>query len=337
MTDTTWSTRFSGRHVMVTGATGFLGSNLTTHLLDHGAKVSTLVPEHEFGAVVAPAPRFEEVTVQVGTIADYAAVDQLIRDQQVDTVFHLAAIATTTVAHYNPRQAFDTNIQGTYNILEACRVNDVARVVVASSDKAYGNGPHLPYTEDMPMAGQGTYDVSKSCADLLARSYHTGYGLPVAVGRYGNIFGECDLHWSRLIPGTIRRLHHGQAPVVRQAAAGPFSRDFLYVADAVTSYLAMAAALDAGHGAGQAYNFAMGLNLQPVDVVRRIQHLMGRQDIQPVPAPSQPGEIAHQQIANDKAARTLDWTPAWTLDEGLARTVDWYRTYLTRTGLGPII
>lgn len=327
----------SRRRALVTGASGFVGAHLVARLLGEGTEVVTLLADWKPESLLFRTGMIDQVRVHVGGVEDFDLVDKVIRGERVDTVFHLAATAVEGVAFERPLGAFEVNIRGTYNLLEACRANanQVARVVVASSDKAYGDVPRLPYTEDMPMAGRHPYDVSKSCADLISRSYHSSFGMPVTIGRFGNIFGAGDVNYSRLVPGTIRRLLDGEAPVVRVATQGEFSRDFLYVADAVDAYLAMSDGLDSGVAEGEGFNFAMGHSLSPERVVRDIQRLMGREEIEPRLEPQGHGEIVNQQIANDKAERLLGWVPRHTLAEGLAETIAWYQEHLAgATGTG---
>jgi CDP-glucose 4,6-dehydratase len=314
------------RRALVTGASGFVGAHLVKRLLDEGTEVVTLLADWHPDSMLVATKLIDHIRVHVGGVEDFDLLNKVVRAEGIDTVFHLAATAVEGAAFAHPLRAFEVNIRGTYNLLEACRANldQVARVVVASSDKAYGDVPQLPYTEDMPMAGKHPYDVSKSCADLISRCYHISFGLPVAVGRFGNIFGPGDLNYSRLVPGTIRRLLGGERPVVRVAAAGEFSRDFLYVADAVDAYLAMCDGLDSGVAAGEAFNFSLGCSLSPLWVVQEIQRLMDRQDLEPEFELQGRGEVVQQQIANDKAVHLLGWIPKRVLVDGLLETIAWY-------------
>jgi CDP-glucose 4,6-dehydratase len=326
---------YQNRNVLVTGASGFLGSHLAARLVSQGARVTTLLADWDPASLLVHTGLVNKIRVHVGGVEDFTLVDRVIHSEHIDTVFHLAATATVDMAHGRPLQTFDVNVKGTYNILEACRANSerIARVVVASSDKAYGDAP-LPYTENMPMAGQAPYDVSKSCADLIARAYASSYRTPVAVGRFGNIFGPGDLHWSRLIPGTIRRLLLGQRPVVRQPLHGEFRRDFLYVDDAVEAYLAMARGLETGVALGEAFNFAMGSTWTPLEIVRELQQLTGN-NAEPELLPQDPGEILHQHVDSSKARGLLGWSPQRTLTEALQETINWYQDHLGLTVPSP--
>jgi CDP-glucose 4,6-dehydratase len=243
---------------------------------------------------------------------------------------HLAAVAVEGQAFQSPRRAFDVNIRGTYNILEACRTHayHVKRIIVTSSDKVYGDSLTLPYTEDMPLLGRNPYDASKVCSDIMAQSYYHSYRLPVAIGRFGNIFGGGDLNWSRLVPGTVRRLIAGERPVIRTHATASFKRDFLYIQDTISAYMALLAALERPEMHGHAFNFAMGGSWHVSEVVVEIQRLLGKNGVVPRLVPATHGEIQHQQMSIHKARCQLNWSPHYSLTDGLAETVEWYMKFL---------
>ncbi len=316
--------------VLVTGASGFMGSWLTEYLLNQGATVTTLLADWNPDSYFVRSGIVHRIRNVIGSIEDYDLLEKVIGDHGINAVFHLAAISVEGLAFEKPRLSFEINIRGTYNVLEACRVHSdmVRRVVVASSDKAYGDSPILPYTEDLPMLGRHPYEVSKSCADLIARSYYHSYGLPVAVGRFGNIYGGGDLNWSRLLPNTIRRLLNNDRPRVRMPAQGSFMRDFLYVKDAVNAYIAMFEGLARPEVHGEAFNFAMGGTWTVLEVVEKIQRIMHCEDIEPLIENQSHGEIWHQQVSAEKAKKVLGWTPRYSFDEGLAETVEWYLEFL---------
>jgi CDP-glucose 4,6-dehydratase len=259
-----------------------------------------------------------------GALEDYAAVERAINEHEIETVFHLGAQTIVGTALRNPFPTFEANIRGTYNLLDACRVHPelVKRIVVASSDKAYGDTELLPYTEEMPPIGRHPYDVSKSCADLLARAYHETYRLPVAVTRCGNIYGGGDLNWSRIVPGTIRSLYQGDRPIIR--SDGKFVRDYLYVQDAVQAYLRTAEELDQPVVRGEALNFAPDQPRTVIEVVETLCRLMKRDDLQPVILNQAKGEIRDQYLSSEKARRLLGWTCSYTFEQGLSETIDWY-------------
>ncbi|BAZ32832.1 NAD-dependent epimerase/dehydratase [Cylindrospermum sp. NIES-4074] len=318
------------RRVLITGASGFMGSWLTKYLLEQGAIVTTILADWNPNSYFVHSGVIYQVKNIVGSIEDYSLLEKVISDHNINTVFHLAAISVEGLAFEKPRQAFEINIRGTYNILEACRVHSdlVQRVVVASSDKAYGDSPILPYTEDLPTVGKNPYDVSKSCGDMIARSYHNSYGLPVVIGRFGNIYGGGDLNLNRLIPNTIRCLLQNQPPIIRVPIQGSFMRDFLYVQDAVNAYIAMFEGLENPKVHGEAFNFAMGGSWKVLEIVQKIQHLMNREDIEPVVIPQSHGEILHQHVSIEKAQKILGWTPRYSFNEGLRETIEWYTEFL---------
>lgn len=327
-----------GHRVLVTGASGFMGSWLTECLLEQGATVTTILADWNPDSHFVRSGIVHRVNNVVGSIEDYDLLEKVIGDRGIDTVFHLAAVSVEGLAFEKPRLAFEINIRGTYNILEACRVRSdlVRRVIVASSDKAYGDSPVLPYTEDMPTLGRHPYDVSKSCADLIARSYYHSYGLPVAVGRFGNIYGGGDLNWSRLIPNTIRRLLSNESPLIRMPDKGNFMRDFLYVKDAAHAYIAMFEGLARPEVHGEAFNFAMGGSWTVLEVVQKLQQLMNCEHIETVIMNQSHGEIWHQQVSAEKAQKMLGWSPRYSFDKGLAETIEWYLEYLSPSMVGNI-
>jgi CDP-glucose 4,6-dehydratase len=267
------------------------------------------------------------VNVVQGRLEDFSAVERAIVAHEVDTVFHLGAQAIVSVAHRSPLPTFETNVRGTWNLLEACRLHPdlVKRVVVASSDKAYGEHDVLPYTEDMPLQGKYPYEVSKSCADLITQSYFHTYGLPVALARCGNIYGGGDLNWSRIVPGTIRSLLRGESPVLR--SDGNFIRDYIYVKDVSSAYLRLAEGLVAPELRGQSFNFSPESQVTVLEIVNLIRRLARCEHIQPTILNSAQGEIRNQYLSSAKAERLLDWKPAYDLECGLLETLRWYQDF----------
>ncbi len=234
------SGEWTGRRVFVTGATGIVGSWLVRRLLDDGALVVALVRDWDPQTELIRSGDIGRTHVVNGALEDYASLERTVNEHEIDTVFHLGAQTIVGSAYRSPLPTFEANIRGTYNLLEVCRVHSglVGSIVVASSDKAYGESPTLPYAEDMPLAGRHPYDVSKSCTDLLAATYAHTYGLPVTVARCGNIYGGGDLNWSRIVPGTVRSLLAEEQPIIR--SDGKFTRDYIYVQDVVDAYLRLA-------------------------------------------------------------------------------------------------
>jgi CDP-glucose 4,6-dehydratase len=322
-------------NILITGATGFTGSWLTERLLKDGASVAILLVDSNPDIIFFRKGLSEQVHTIPGSILDFDLLARTVAQLRIDTVFHLAGVSVEGLAHHDPIQAFEVNIRGTYHLLEACRLNarTVSKVIVASSDKVYGDNPDLPYRETMPLLGNHPYDVSKACADMLARSYHHNYGLPVAVARFASIFGGGDLNFSRLVPNTIRRLLQGEPPIIRKPQSDVFKRDFLYISDQVRAYIALFHAMDRPAVWGQAFNFGMGRCLAIPDVVAGIQRLMGLENIVPREEPAQHGEILRQQVLCEKANRELGWSPVYSMQEGLTETIEWYRQYFQSTAL----
>ncbi len=319
---------WSRRRVFVTGASGIVGSWLVKRLLHEGAYVVALVHDWDPQAELIRSGDVQRVHVVNGELEHYATIERAINEHEVDTVFHLAAQPIVSTALRNPLPTFETNIRGSYHVLEACRVHRglVKQVVVASSDKAYGDAEKLPYTEDMPLHGRHPYDVSKSCTDLLALSYAHTYRLPVAIARCGNIYGGGDLNWSRIVPGTIRSVLQGERPILR--SNGLYTRDYIFVDDVVSAYMALAEAVSREEVAGEAFNFSPESRVTVLDITRLLLHLMGRDDLEPVILDQVTAEIKDQYLDASKARRMLAWTPRFTLEQGLGETIRWYRTFL---------
>lgn len=317
------------RRVLVTGAAGFIGSWLAKELLARGARVTALVLAHDPGSPFFRDGDARRCTVVKGRLEDRAVLKRAVSGEKVDTVFHLAAQTLVETAWTDPLETFESNIRGTYNLLEVCRAagRTVRRVVFASSDKAYGAQSRLPYREDIPLEGRQPYEVSKSCGDLLAQSYFHSYGLPVAVARCGNVYGGGDLNWSRIVPGTIRSLLRGQRPVLR--SDGRDKRDYVYVKDVVRAYLLLAEALEPKRLAGECFNFGPNRPLTVLALVAAISRLMGSR-LKPDIRATARGEIRHQYLSSAKASRLLGWRPGFSLEEGLRETIAWYRGRLSR-------
>jgi CDP-glucose 4,6-dehydratase len=320
---------WTGRRVFVTGATGLVGSWLCRRLLAEGARVSALVRDWDPQSEFIRSGDIQRSAVVTGQLDDYATLERAISANEVDTVFHLGAQAIVGTALRSPLHTFESNIRGSYNLLEACRIHHdlVKRVVVASSDKAYGESVVLPYTEDMPANGRHPYDVSKSCTDLLAQTYAQTYALPVAVARCGNIYGGADLNWSRIVPGTIRLVLEGKAPVL--PSDGTFTRAYLYVEDVVDAYLALAEGLEREEVRGQAFNFSPEKQMSVLDLTKLILQVMKRTDLQPIIQNTAKAEIKDQYLDASKAKRVLGWSCRCNLQAGLERTVAWYKEFLS--------
>jgi CDP-glucose 4,6-dehydratase len=317
------------RSVLVTGATGFLGSHLTAALVAAGAHVTTI--RRDWPPLTEVAKAWDHrVTWVEGDVTDQALVERTLGELEVRSVFHLAAQSQVGVANDNAVSTFHTNVGGTWTVLEACRRSSlVQQVLVASSDKAYGTQPALPYTEDMPLRARHPYDVSKACADLIALSYHATWDLPVVITRCGNFYGPGDTNWERLVPGTIRSVLRDDPPVIR--SDGTLVRDYLYVVDAADAYLTLAEVqLQRPELHGEAFNFSSEAPMTALELVQAIQRAAGTA-FEPVVLGGGAHEIPAQHLSAEKARTVLGWKPTRTLDAALSETVAWYRTEL---GLG---
>ena len=324
--------RWEGRTALVTGAQGFIGSWLAQRLLDEGARV--VAPRRDFD----PEARFrtegveERCTVVLADLQDYESLVRVLNEHDVDSVFHLAAQTIVATANRSPLSTFEANVRGTYNVLEACRAvgvvgDPIERVVVASSDKAYGSHEALPYREGFALQPRYPYDVSKACTDMIARSYASTYELPVAVTRLANVYGGGDLNWSRIVPDSCRALVKGERPVIR--SDGTPERDYIHIEDAVDAYLAVADSLDRPELRGRAWNAGAGAPLSVLEVVTRLTRASGGQaepDIQGEGTPE--GEIDRQFLDSTAIREELGWAPRVGLDEGLAQTYQWYERRL---------
>jgi CDP-glucose 4,6-dehydratase len=303
------------RNVLVTGCTGFLGWHLTDELVRRGANVVGLVRD-----LIPQAPFFlfgldRRIRTIHGRVEDYETLERALGEYEVDAVFHLAAQAIVGVANRNPMATFETNIRGTWTLLEAVRRSpQVSRIVVASSDKAYGCHEQLPYDEDFALQGTHPYDVSKSCADLLTRAYHRTYDTPASITRCGNLFGPGDLNWSRIVPGTIRSLHCGERPVLRSDGSPTRER------------------MDDASIRGAAFNFSTGEPISVLDLTWKLIRMMGREDLEPDVRNETRAEIPHQYLSSERSRKLLGWKPGASLDQRLAETTAWYTDHLSRGG-----
>jgi CDP-glucose 4,6-dehydratase len=318
---------WTDRSVLITGATGLVGSWLTRRLVEANADVVCLVRDWIPQSELVRARTIEQVKVVRGDIRDGDFLERILGEHEIEVVIHLAAQTIVGIANRNPVSTFESNIQGTWNLLEACRRSPLVKsIVVASSDKAYGDQEILPYSEDTPLAGQHPYDVSKSCADLISGAYAKSYGLPVVITRCGNFYGGGDLNWNRIVSGTIRSLFRGQAPIIR--SDGLFIRDYFYVEDGAAAYMLLAERLMTDPSLrGHAFNFSNEIQVTVLDLVQRISRLMDSK-LEPVVLNQATNEIRHQYLSAEKARRMLGWSPLYTLDQGLQATVQWYERFL---------
>ena len=316
------------RPVLVTGATGLLGSWLVARLVAQGADVVCLVRDWVPQSELYRQGLDKRTRSVTGDVRDTALLERVLAEYEIKSVMHLAAQTIVGVAVRSPVTTFESNVGGTWSLLEACRtVGRVEQIVVASSDKAYGVQPKLPYTEDSPLQGRFPYDASKSAADLIAQSYAATYGMPVGITRCGNFYGGGDLNWNRIVPGTIRSVLQGERPIIR--SNGKFVRDYIFVEDGAAAYMTLAEKMaERKDLAGQGFNFS---NESPIDVlglVTKILGLMGSK-LEPVIQNQASNEIPEQFLSAEKARRELAWRPLFTLEQGLERAIEWYTRYLS--------
>lgn len=319
-----WSTK----RVLVTGATGMVGAWVTKWLVDAGAHTVALIADADPQSELIRSGYVDRISVMNGRLENYEDVERAINNQEIDSIIHLGAQPIVGAADRSPRHTFESNIQGTWNVLDAARVLGglVKRIVVASSDKAYGTQPVLPYTEDMSLNGDHPYEVSKSCTDLISTTYAHTYGLPVTIARCGNIYGGGDLNWNRIVPGTFRSILRGEQPVLR--SDGTFVRDYLHVDDIVDAYLLLGERAHEPDLGGQGFNFSDESPLTVMQIFKAICAASGKPDIEPVILDAAAGEIKDQYLDSSKAHTVLGWHASVSLEDGLARTFNWYRDLL---------
>jgi CDP-glucose 4,6-dehydratase len=318
---------WSGKNVLVTGATGLVGSWLVQELLLQGAQVSCLVWDADPRSELISSRLVDRTLVINGDLADIAVCEKAISSSNCEYVFHLGAQTIVGEALQDPVRTFRSNIQGTWNLLDSIRNSKtpIKSVVVASSDKAYGTANTLPYKEDFPLHGDGPYDVSKTCTDLLAQSYATTYGLPISVARCGNIYGGGDLNWSRIVPGTIKSLLMEETPILR--SDGTFIRDYVHVDDIVGAYLFLAEQTETKNIQGEAYNFSRDEPLSVLDIYREVCRVVIGKYVEPKILSTTTAEIKDQHLDSSKARKELGWKSTVTLEEGLTKTFEWYMSY----------
>ena len=319
---------WKGKSVLVTGATGLVGSWLVNDLLKEGARVTALVLDSDPSSQLIRSGDIEKISVVNGNLNNSQDVTRAMFTNECSTVIHLGAQTIVGTALLDPLSTFESNIKGSWNLLEAVRQSKglVKSVVVASSDKAYGESENLPYTEDQALHGDGPYDVSKSCTDLLAQSYGNTYNLPITIARCGNIYGGGDLNWSRIVPGTIRDLVAGRQPVLR--SDGTFVRDYVHVDDVVSGYLKLAEVSQSKNINGEAYNFSRDEPLNVMELYKQICLATLGKFVEPKILNTAKSEIKDQHLNSAKAKNALGWSSQVSLESGLARTVAWYKQYL---------
>lgn len=317
------------RRVLVTGCTGLVGAWTTRLLVERGAHVVGLIRDRVAGSELYRSGMAEQIDVVRGAVENDRLVERTLAEYEIQTVFHLAAQTIVGVANRSPLSTFESNVQGTWSVLDAARrCGYRPQVIVASSDKAYGEHDKLPYTEDAPLKAKHPYDVSKACADMLALTYAHTYGLPVCVTRCGNFFGGGDLNFNRIVPGTIRSVLRGERPVIR--SDGGYVRDYFYVKDGAQAYLHLAQCLARRPElSGRAYNFSNEIQVTVLELVGRVLKLMGS-PLEPDVQNTASNEIRHQFLSAARARAELKWQSRFTLDEALSETIEWYRDHFAR-------
>lgn len=316
---------WKNKNVFVTGATGLLGSWLTKSLVEQGAHVIALIRDSVPKSNLYLSGVNENINIVRGELEDYFLLERALNEYEIDSVFHLGAQTIVTIANRNPISTFDTNIKGTWNLLEACRRSPtVEKIVFASSDKAYGAQEDLPYDENTSLEGRHPYDVSKSCADLICRSYYETYDLPVCITRCGNFYGGGDLNFNRIIPGTIRSVLNNEKPVIR--SDGSMVRDYFYIEDGVEAYLQLAQKMDDKKIWGESFNFSNEEPLNVIEIVNKVLEAMDS-NFKPIILNESSNEIKEQYLSAQKARNILGWEPSYTIAQGLKNTVDWYKLF----------
>ena len=312
------------RNVFITGCTGLLGSHLTKMLVEKKANIVGLVRDLVPKSNLVQSGIYDNINIVRGCVEDIHTMERTINEYEVNTVFHLAAQSIVGIANRNPLSTFESNIKGTWCVLEACRrVSTVNEIVVASSDKAYGDQEILPYDENTSLIGRHPYDVSKSCVDLISLAYYHTYNLPVCVTRCGNFYGPGDLNFNRIVPGTIRSILNNQKPIIR--SDGTFIRDYFYVKDGALSYIHLAEKMNENKIYGEAFNFSNELQITVLELIHKILKLMGRENLKPIILNEASNEIKHQYLSAKKARKLLKWKPYYSLDKGLKETIEWYK------------
>ena len=314
------------RKVFVTGADGFIGSWVAKWLVESGADVTIIVRDLKKSPGYRLLGIENKLNIVIGDIVNYDSLKRAINEAETEFCFHLAAQAIVQTATRGPLSTFESNIKGTWNLLEACRTTETVKgVVVASSDKAYGVQKTLPYTEESPLQGLFPYDASKACTDILARSYFKSFSLPVAVTRNGNVYGGGDLNWSRIIPDTIRSVLTGKELLIR--SDGTPERDYMYIKDAVNAYITIAENLHRKEVQGEAFNFGTSKPVSVKNLISKIAEAAGKPDLKPKILGQAKNEIDRQYLDSAKAKKVLGWETKYSLEQGLKETIEWYRNY----------
>ncbi len=317
---------WKGKNVLVTGANGFVGSWVAEALVNSGANVTALIRDSIPNSNLNLSGTAKKISIVRGSLTDYKVLERAFNEYEIDTCFHLAAQAIVGVANRSPISTFESNIMGTWNVLEACRTGkNFQKAIIASSDKAYGDQEKLPYEEDAPLMGTYPYDASKACSEIIARSYNKTYGMKIATARCANIYGGGDLNKSRLVPDMITSLLQGKELVIR--SDGKLERDYIYVKDAVNAYMLLGEALDKKEISGQAFNFGTGKPVNVIELVKKIIEASGKKDARMKILGEAKYEIKRQYLDSTKARKILGWQPKFSIEQGLKETYQWYKDH----------
>ena len=315
-------------NVLVTGADGFIGSHIAKELIDKGVKVTTIVRDLKKTNNLDILNLRDKINIVHGNLVNFEDCERAINEYDIEFCFHIAAQAIVGPANRSPLSTFESNIKGTWNILETCRLSKTIKgLIIASSDKAYGQQKKLPYTEDSPLKGYFPYDASKACAEMLARSYYMTYNLPLAITRNANTYGPADMNLNRIIPDVVTKLIRNEQPIIR--SDGTPERDYIFIKDAVNAYIVLAENLHREDVVGQAFNFGTGKPISVLDLYKKIIKLMGK-NVEPKILGEAKNEIDRQYLDSQKAKKILNWEAKYDLESGLKETVDWYKTYFSK-------
>ncbi len=315
---------WKNKKILITGASGFVGSHLVQKLLDYESQVTTFIYEVNNSSPLVQSKNIHQTQAIYGDLYDFDSVFRAVKESGVEIIFHLGAETIVETARLNPLRTMQSNVAGTWNILESARLlkDQVRSTVIASSDKAYGNSIKLPYDETFPLAGVGLYDVSKSCTDLISKSYADNFKLNVSIARCGNIYGPGDLNWSRIVPGTIRSILRNERPIIR--SSGKNLRDYIYIDDILDAYLKLGRLSDQIELAGEAFNFSREEPISVLDMVEEIRKSFANTLLEPKILNQAENEILDQHLDSSKARRILKWKPRIDLPTGLQNTKHWY-------------
>lgn len=319
---------WQNKNVLVTGATGIIGSWLVKRLVDEGTNVVTIIRDQVPNSELVLSGYIKKINIINGQLEDYFTVERALNEYEIEACFHLGAQTIVQTANRSPISTFESNIKGTWNVLEAARRSQLLKgLIIASSDKAYGEHKNLPYKEDYPLKGLHPYDVSKTCADILSQTYASTYGMPIGITRCGNVYGGGDLNFNRIVPGTIRSTLFNEAPIIR--SDGTFIREYIYVWDIVAAYMHLAENINKEKIKGQTFNFGTEKPISVLDITNKIIEVMGS-SLKPEILGTAKGEIKEQTLSCEKARKLLNWKPAYSLEQGLKETVEWYKSFFNK-------